>query len=128
MQADQGGFQPRLLVIDDAPDQAEALTDLAQDLGYLTRACVDPRQAMLQVSTFEPHAIILDVMMPGIDGITLLPMILKTLPGVRVLVLSGHGEAVLERARAATGEHSSRSVSVAEKPVSAARLRLFLGG
>jgi DNA-binding response OmpR family regulator len=67
--------RPRVLVIDDEPTIRE-LVDVALDReGFTVRSVPDANAALDAVRAFEPECILLDVMMPKIDGLTLLPMI-----------------------------------------------------
>lgn len=54
----------------------------------LVGACPDGEEAIRKTRECRPDVVILDIEMPGMDGLTALPMILKAHPGVRVLVAS----------------------------------------
>ena len=60
--------RPRVLVVDDSPT-VRCLVDAARRLeGIETQRVGNGYDAIAAVATFQPHAIVLDVMMPGIDG------------------------------------------------------------
>ncbi|MDP9044454.1 MAG: response regulator [Pseudomonadota bacterium] len=61
----------RVLVVDDSADAAEALALLLEIGGYVVRTAADGATALLQVQSFAPHCVLLDVDMPGIDGLEL---------------------------------------------------------
>ena len=58
----------RILLVDDSPAGLATLEALLMPEGYECRSVVDGRQALEEVPTFAPDVILLDVMMPGIDG------------------------------------------------------------
>jgi CheY-like chemotaxis protein len=58
----------RILVADDNRDWADGLALLLADQGYSVRAAYDGREALQEARSFRPHAVILDVWMPGMTG------------------------------------------------------------
>ena len=59
----------KILVVDDDPDIVELLEFNLKKEGYLTAAAADGRQALVTAQEFGPDIILLDVMMPHLDGI-----------------------------------------------------------
>jgi two-component system, OmpR family, response regulator VicR len=57
-----------VLVVDDNVDVVEAVTLLLQHAGYATRAAHDGRQALAAVAERRPALVLLDVLMPVMDG------------------------------------------------------------
>lgn len=60
----------RVLVIDDEPDNFDVIETLLYDEGYQLDYAPNGRVALEHLELFQPDAIVLDVMMPEIDGIT----------------------------------------------------------
>ena len=88
----------RLLVMDDDPDVGTFFGQVGQDLGYEVTVLMDPEQFSATVLEFSPTVILLDLQMPGRDGIELLRE-LTTLDGnPRVLIASGLDSRVLTTA------------------------------
>jgi signal transduction histidine kinase len=58
----------RMLVVDDNEDAARALAMLLDLSGYETRVALDGLSALETAERFEPHAALVDLGMPGIDG------------------------------------------------------------
>ncbi|MBE0618246.1 MAG: response regulator, partial [Proteobacteria bacterium] len=59
---------PKILVVDDNPDNVELLEKRLKAMGYRTCAAYDGEEALVRVAAEEPDLVILDVMMPKLDG------------------------------------------------------------
>jgi len=82
----------RLLVVDDDPAVLEALA-LVLDLdGFEVTTAVDGREAIRTMSVATPDAVILDVLMPGLDGLEVCRRIRATGNRTPVLMLTARGE------------------------------------
>ena len=65
----------------------------------------DPRKALEEVQSLRPDVVILDITMPGLSGLDLLPKIRKGLPKTKVVMLTHHeGESFVEQALQAGAE------------------------
>jgi DNA-binding NarL/FixJ family response regulator len=53
-------------------------------------------EALAMVRNHRPDAVILDVNLPGISGLTVLPAIVEASPNTKVVVYTGHGSETLE--------------------------------
>jgi two-component system, NtrC family, sensor kinase len=58
----------RILLVDDTPTNLAVLSDSIQDQGWTTLFATDGETAIEQAEYAQPNLILLDVMMPGIDG------------------------------------------------------------
>ncbi|HJZ57506.1 MAG TPA: response regulator [Gemmataceae bacterium] len=76
----------RVLCVDDHPDAADTLAHLLELLGYETLACYDGPSALAAVAEFRPDVCVLDLLMPGMDGLELAAR-LKERAGRRPLLL-----------------------------------------
>ena len=61
--------KPSILVIDDEPDNFDVIETLLNDQDYDLHYAASGQDALTSLDTFDPDLILLDVMMPGIDGI-----------------------------------------------------------
>ena len=64
--------RPKILVVDDEPFNVDYLEQELDDLGYATVTAFDGRQALDQVRAESPDLVLLDIMMPVMDGFTVL--------------------------------------------------------
>jgi CheY-like chemotaxis protein len=83
----------RVLVVDDDPDVRSLVVDVLIDAGYETLAAGDGEEAIALAGAERPSLIILDVMMPEMDGYTVLTRLraLATTREIPVIVLTGEG-------------------------------------
>ncbi len=81
----------KILVIDDEPANAELLEAILADSGYQNvKAITDSRIALEVCRTFEPDLVLLDLMMPHVDGFAILEALRSEPPGgsLPVIVLT----------------------------------------
>jgi hypothetical protein len=83
--------QERLLIIDDEAPHLKALCDTLTEQGYLTTGFTSAAEALqaLRPSSFD--LLLTDLMMPDMDGITLLRAALEIDPRLVGVVMTGHG-------------------------------------
>jgi len=60
----------KILVVDDEPINVDILEQELEDLGYRTVSAASGQEALTKVAVESPDLILLDVMMPGMDGFT----------------------------------------------------------
>lgn len=63
---------PRILVVEDNIELNEALCDFFRDEGFEVTPAVDGRQAITRARRDDPDVIVLDVVLPDINGVTVL--------------------------------------------------------
>ncbi|AFI30704.1 transcriptional regulator [Bacillus sp. A053] len=68
----------KILLVDDEPAILDFLTMGLENEGFEVKTAADGMTAMNTVKTFQPHVAILDVMMPGMDGLEVSRMMKKT--------------------------------------------------
>jgi CheY-like chemotaxis protein len=61
--------RPRVLVAEDDPNSRWVLCALIRRMGYDCRAVGNGREAVELVDEFRPRVILMDLMMPGVDGL-----------------------------------------------------------
>jgi len=84
----------KILLVDDEPDILEIISYSLKNVGYNVYTAKNGIQAVKQAEEIEPHLIILDVMMPEMDGIEACEIIRKTQKIKHTLItfLSARGE------------------------------------
>ncbi|MFW5640368.1 MAG: response regulator, partial [Thermodesulfobacteriota bacterium] len=81
----------RVLLVDDEREFVQTLSErlLMRDMG--SAVAYDGESALEMVREEEPEVMILDLKMPGIDGIEVLRQVKETRPEIEVIILTGHG-------------------------------------
>src|SRR5919108_184525 len=81
----------RILMVDDEPDLRDAVRVYLEMHGYNVLQAADGQEAVEKVRTTLPELVVLDVMMPVMDGIAALQQI-RTLSAVPVIMLTVKGD------------------------------------
>ena len=81
----------KVLLVDDEREFVETLSErlLMRDMG--SAVVYDGESALEMIEADEPEVMILDLKMPGIDGIEVLRRVKQTNPAIEVIILTGHG-------------------------------------
>mgnify|MGYP000020577456 FL=1 len=97
----------RLVIIEDQTAIREMLVEILRlDTNYkLVGESGDGQNALNLCLEIKPDLIVLDAKLPGLNGVDILRRLGKRLPGVRVLVFSGHENPVLVREMLEAGAH-----------------------
>jgi len=83
--------QERILVVDDEMNIANSLKEILSDEGYDVSVTEDGLNALDMIQSDPPDLLLLDVWLPGMDGIEVLKTVKTYHPEIEVLVMSGHG-------------------------------------
>ena len=81
----------RVLLVDDEEDFINALSERLDLRDLKSDTAFDGEQAIKFVSDKEPDIMILDLKMPGINGMEVLRRVKKTYPNIQVIIQTGHG-------------------------------------
>ncbi len=80
---------PNILVVDDDRVLLDLLRKVLEKFGFKVALAASGKDAIDQVQKFVPDVILLDIKMPGMDGITLLKEIKAHDPDVEVIIITG---------------------------------------
>jgi two-component system response regulator RegA len=80
----------RVLLVDDDTVFTEVMARGFRRRGFSTRACSSADQALANCADFSPSHIVLDLNMPGTSGLVVLPHLLASAPGAKLVVLTGY--------------------------------------
>ena len=82
---------PSVLIVDDEPSILQSLSGILSDEGFETITAANGYEALQRISAESPDLVLLDIWMPGIDGIETLKEIKKDHPWTQVIIITGHG-------------------------------------
>ena len=83
--------QQRVLVVDDDPQTLRYVRDALSKAGYAPVVTGDPEEVLHLIETNKPDLVLLDLMLPGTDGIELMQSILE-LADLPIIFLSAYGQ------------------------------------
>lgn len=98
-----------VLVVDDEPDVRSSVADILRGAGYRVAEAADGAEALDLLSVEDVGAVLLDLRMPRMDGVTLVDRLEDPPP---ILVVSSHSPDAGEQARL-----GRKVVAVLKKPV-----------
>ena len=88
----------KVLLVDDEKDFVDSLSERLALRNLDAKIAYDGEQALQAVKEGEPDVMVLDLRMPGINGLDVLRKVRKSNPNVQVVVLTGHGSEKDEKA------------------------------
>jgi two-component system nitrogen regulation response regulator NtrX len=104
---------PAVLIVDDEITIIESLSGILSDDGFEVIHAFNGYEALKKIETESPDIVLLDIWMPGMDGIETLREIKQKFPNIPVVMITGHGS--IESAVEAT---KSGAYDFLEKPLS----------
>lgn len=81
----------RILLVDDDEDLLHLISLRLKANKYRVNAVNSAKKALFQLALFQPHVVITDLKMPGMDGMALFEEIQNHNPGLPVIVLTSNG-------------------------------------
>ncbi len=81
-----------LLIVDDEPSICWGLQRLAQQMGHTATTAASAEQALPLARQHRPDAVVMDVRLPGMDGLTALKMLHAELGPMPVIVITAFGD------------------------------------
>jgi two-component system response regulator ResD len=87
-----GGTRGSVLVVDDEPVITDVVSRYLERAGYATRSAADGFEALSLAGKERPDLVVLDLMLPGLDGLEVMRELQDRQP-TRVILLTAKGEA-----------------------------------
>lgn len=116
----------RLLVIDDEPAISEVVRAVAQGMDFEVRIAERADEFVEIYEDFHPTVVILDLVMPEVDGVELAQWLAHMRCQAKIIFLTGHNPRFTDAARALADRGELKSVTTLTKPVSITVLRQAL--
>jgi DNA-binding NtrC family response regulator len=113
--------KPNILIVDDEEDSRAALQTLLGTWGYATDVATEGRDALQKAAALHPSLVVTDLMMPDMDGLSLMSALQQEMPRVPVIILTGRATV-----DTAVGAMRQGAYDYLTKPVDLDRLRLLI--
>ena len=97
------GPAPTILIVDDDPDIALVLKDLLEHSGYQVQVAVTGAEALSRVKAESCSAVLLDLMLPDMDGLSVLTLLKGMDPALPVIMLTAFVEVAKKHASLTEG-------------------------
>jgi EAL domain-containing protein (putative c-di-GMP-specific phosphodiesterase class I) len=121
-------FGDRLLVIDDEPSLGQIVKRVGESSGFEVVVTRDPSAFMHAARQWHPSVIMMDLVMPGTDGIQLLRSLAADNCPAKVVLTSGSDAKILESAMQLGRERGLNITEAMPKPIRVERLQERLAG
>lgn len=106
----------RIMIVDDEIEFLDSLKRVFQRRGMDVATAVSGQEAIRQLREDPVEVVILDVKMPGMDGLEVLSYIKRSFPGIEVVLLSGHPsvEAAMKGVKLGASEYLNKPPDIDE--------------
>lgn len=118
----------RLLVVDDDPEFGEFVRKVALQVTYQVEVVTDGNAFKRCHEKFKPTIVVLEIVMPGVDGLELMQWLAERKSTVHLIIASGYAPMYADLARKLAQAKGLRPVTILPKPVKPAELRAALAG
>ncbi|MBK1699800.1 response regulator [Thiococcus pfennigii] len=118
----------RLLVVDDDDDICEIVAEVAEGVGFVVATISDARVFEATYCEQRPHVVVLDLNMPGTDGIELLRVLGENKSAAAVFLMSGVDNRTLASAQRLGKTYGLNMLGALQKPIQISTLEDALSG
>ncbi|HUB15291.1 MAG TPA: response regulator [Acetobacteraceae bacterium] len=112
----------KLMVVDDDAGIAEVIALVARSIGLDVRSVTNPFDVVDRYLDYRPDILMLDMIMPGKDGIAVLHEVLRMETPPRIIVTTGYSESYTRLAAGVAKFHAATAPVVLTKPFRRAQL------
>jgi two-component system nitrogen regulation response regulator NtrX len=107
-------MKQKILIVDDEVSILQSLSAILKDEGYGVALASSGEEALERVKKDPPDLILLDVWMPGADGLSVLEEVKKLYPHIPVIIISGHGtiETAVKATRMGAFDFTEKPLSI----------------
>ncbi|MFX1561986.1 MAG: response regulator [Promethearchaeota archaeon] len=110
-------YKSDILIVDDEEGMRETLCELLRLKGYQAETAKDGYEAVERISDLKPRIVILDIRMPGMNGVETLRKLKKIMPNLTFIMMTGYSVQHLGREALREG-----AITIIEKPFSIVKL------
>jgi CheY-like chemotaxis protein len=120
------GIAKRLLICDDEAAFARLVHAVGENMGYCVESTLDGEAFIDAYARFQPTTVVLDMIMPGMDGNELILWLAKQHCEARIVVITGYNPDYAAHAKILAEYKGLGPVTTLNKPVELSDLRAAL--
>jgi len=107
----------RILIADDEPEIGEIISAVAEDIGFEATFVQEGDKVVSRVPTLDPSVIVLDLRMPGADGVEIISQLARNGCTARIVLISGMDQRTLNTVESLGREKNLDIVGTLTKPM-----------
>lgn len=117
----------KLLICDDEPAFGRFVKNVAEEMDYVVHVTTEGRAFIEAYDSFQPTTIVLDMIMPGMDGNELVLWLAKRKCTARIIIITGYTPDYATHAAILAEFKGLGPVATLHKPIEVSALRAVLG-
>ncbi|MBO6520685.1 MAG: response regulator [Rhodospirillales bacterium] len=118
--------KPCLLIVDDEPDMVAFVSDVAEDMGFSCASAENGLGCLELFQSVSPVGIVLDIVMPDMDGIELVRELANHDCAAPIIAMSGYQKMYLELLESLANDQNAVVLGSLSKPFTASELQALL--
>lgn len=87
----------RILIVDDAPYMIKVIRDILEAYDHEVFEASNGEEALLRYAEIQPDIVLMDILMPTLDGVSATRKILEKDSGAKIIVVTAVGKSGLEK-------------------------------
>jgi two-component system alkaline phosphatase synthesis response regulator PhoP len=117
---------PVLMVVDDEPEIVDFVRDAAEEFGFAVDSAKDGRDCISRMMHSHPNVLLLDVMMPDMDGVELVRQLADRNMPLPIIVMSGNEQFYMQIIEMIARQSGIEILGTLNKPFHVAQLETCL--
>jgi len=85
-------MKSKIIIVDDEKDTCDIVSKILGDEGYKTFSTISSRSALAKIKKEKPDLVLMDIKMPGMDGIEMLKCIREIDKSITVVMMTAYGD------------------------------------
>ncbi len=82
----------KILIVDDNPTVRRLIRQAVREIAEETRECSDGNQSLAAYADFQPDLVLMDIRMPGMDGLTATKQLKRAYPSARIFIVTDYDD------------------------------------
>jgi len=118
--------KPCIIIVDDDPTITDYVTEISVESGFHAIQATSGKELFSIISETTPDAIVLDVIMPDMDGLEVIEQLANSNISTSIILISGYQEQYLDIASSLAKARGLNVIGTLQKPFTPAELSAML--